>query len=226
MSDKIALYGDAEKRKQIENVLFKYLNKNDIPFEIHNVSDSEQFLREFLLKNDYKLFMISEKGTVSYLLKIYNNFDRQTVRYAYGKLKFPLTQKELTNQMLEVLKSSHSCPYGVYAAKNAKMSRLIQHENIECIYKQKRKSIFYLNSGETMEVSDSQTKILTELDANYFIKCSKGYIVNFFNIERISDDYKSLILKSGTEIPMSRIGQRELFKSISLSIAGVNAFNY
>ena len=120
LSDKIASYGDAEKRKQIENVLLKYLNKNDIPFEIHNVSDSEQFLREFLLKNDYKLFMISEKGTVSYLLKIYNNFDRQTARYAYGKLKFPLTQKELTNQMLEVLKSSHFCPYGVYAAKNAK----------------------------------------------------------------------------------------------------------
>lgn len=88
LGDKIALYGDAEKRKQIENVLFKYLNKNDIPFEIHNVSDSEQFLREFLLKNDYRLFMISEKGTVSYLLKIYNNFDRQTACYAYGKLSF------------------------------------------------------------------------------------------------------------------------------------------
>ena len=128
--------------------------------------------------------------------------------------------------MFEVLKSSHFCPYGVYAAKNAKMSRLIQHEDIECIYRKKRKSVFYLHSGETMEVSDSQTKILAGLDANYFIKCSKGYIVNFFNIEQISDDYKSLILKSGAEIPMSRSGQKQLFKSISLSIAGVNAFNY
>ena len=77
-----------------------------------------------------------------------------------------------------------------------------------------------------MEVSDSQTKMLTELNANYFIKCSKGYIVNFFNIEQISDDYKSLIMKSGAEIPMSRSGQKQLFKSLSLSITGINVFDY
>ncbi len=226
MNNKIAIYGNAKKQSQIEDVLTRFLKKNDLLFEIHRVSDSEQFLREFLLKDDYRLFLISEKGTVTYLLKIYKNFDLQTSRYVYGKLKFPLTQKGLSNQMLEVLKSSHTCPYGVYAAKNGKMSRLIQHEDIECIYKQKTKSVFYLQSGETMEVPDSLSGILTELDANYFIKCSKGFIVNFFNIEQVSDDYKTLIMKSGVEIPMSRIGQKNFFKSLSLSITGVNAFNY
>ena len=226
MNNKIVLYGDIKKQKQIEDVLCKFLNKNDITFKIHLVSDSKQFLKEFLLKEDYRLFMISEKGTVSYLLKIYNNFDRKTTRYVYGKLKFPLTQKELRNQMIEILKSSHSCPYGIYAAKNAKMSRLIQHSDIECIYKEKNKSIFYLKSGEIMEVSDSLSRIFAELDTNYFIKCSKGYIVNFFNIEQVSDDYKTLIMKSGVEIPMSRIGEKRFFKSLSLSITGVNAFNY
>lgn len=128
--------------------------------------------------------------------------------------------------MLEAVKSSHTCPYGVYAAKNAKMSRLILHEDIEYIYKEKTKSVFYLRSGETMEVSDSQSMILTELDANYFLKCRKGYIVNFFNIDQLSDDYKTLIMKSGAEIPMSKIGEKEFLKSLSLSITGVNAFNY
>jgi DNA-binding LytR/AlgR family response regulator len=226
MKNKIALYGDAEKLNQVEDVLSKYLNENDIPFEIHRISDSEQFLKEFLLKDDYMLFMMNEKGILRYLLKIYKNFDRHTTRYAYGKLKFPLTQTELKKHMLEAVKSSHTCPYGVYAAKNAKMSQLIQHPDIECIYKEKNKSVFYLSSGETMEVPDSLSGILTELDANYFIKCSKGFIVNFFNIEQVSDDYKTLIMKSGVEIPMSRIGQKNFFKSLSLSITGVNAFNY
>jgi len=47
--------------------------------------------------------------------------------------------------MLEAVKSLHTCPYGVYAAK----------------------------------VPDSLSGILTELDTNYFIKCSRVYIVNF-----------------------------------------------
>ncbi len=127
--------------------------------------------------------------------------------------------------MFEAVKSSHTCPYGVYAAKNAKMSQLIHHSDIECIYKEKNKSIFYLSSGETIEVPDSLSGILTELDSNYFIKCSKGFIVNFFNIEQVSDDYKTLTMKSGVEIPMSSIGQKNFFKSLSLSITGVNAFN-
>jgi len=77
-----------------------------------------------------------------------------------------------------------------------------------------------------MEVTDSLSRISAELDANYFIKCSKGYIVNFFNVERLSYDYKSLTMKSGAEIPMSRVGEKQFFKSLSFSIAGVNAFNY
>ena len=114
--------------------------------------------------------------------------------------------------MLKTVKSEHICPYNVYEAKNSKLSQLILHEDIECIYREKTKSVFYLHSGETMEVSDSLSGILTELNANYFIKCSKGYIVNFFNIEQVSDDYRTLTLKSGVEIPMSRIGSKELFQ--------------
>jgi len=226
LDNKIAIYADSKKQKQIEDVLTKFLKKNDIPFKIHLVSDPEKFLGELLLKHDYRLFMVSEEGSIIYLLKIHNNFDRRTTCYDYGRLKFPLTQKELSNQILEVLKLSHTCPYDVYAAKNAKMYRLIQHADIEYIRRDKTKSVFYLQSGETMEVTDSLSRISAELDANYFIKCSKGYIVNFFNVERLSYDYKSLTMKSGAEIPMSRVGEKQFFKSLSFSIAGVNAFNY
>ncbi len=79
MKNKIALYGDAEKLNQVEDVLSKYLN---------------------------------EKGILRYLLRIYKNFDRHTSRYA------------------------------------------------------------------------------------------------FFDIEQVSDDYKTLTMKSGAEIPMSRTGKK------------------
>ncbi|GEM_PF-1487971 len=39
----------------------------------------------------------------------------------------------------------------------------------------------------------------------------------FFNIEQVSDYYKTLTMKSGAEIPMSRTGKKEFFKSLSLS---------
>ena len=57
MSSKIALYGDAKKLTQIENVLSVFLNKNSIPLEIHRVFDSEQFLREFFIKDNYRLLI-------------------------------------------------------------------------------------------------------------------------------------------------------------------------
>ena len=226
MKNKIALYGNYKKLNQIEDVLSGYLDENVVPYEIHRISDSEQFLREFLTKDDYLLFIISEKGSVSYLLKIYKNFDRKTSRYAYGKLNYPLTQNELSSRIIEAVKSSHTCPYGVYAAQNTKLSCLIQHADIEYIHKENSKSIFYLCSGETIEVPDSLSWVFTMLDTNYFIKCSKGYIINFFNIEKVSDDYKSIIMKSGAEIPMSRIGKKQFLKSLSLSITGINAFLY
>ena len=47
MKNKIALYGNYKKLNQIEDVLSKYLNEDDIPYEIHRISDSEQFLREY-----------------------------------------------------------------------------------------------------------------------------------------------------------------------------------
>lgn len=226
MKNKIALCGDAEKRKQMEGVLSKCLEKNDIPFKIHHVSDSQQFVSSFLLENDFRLFMMSAKGTISYMLKIYNNFDQQSSCYIPGTLKFPLTQVEFTKHMLEVFKLSHVCPYGAYAAKNAKMSRIILHEDIQFIYKKKRKSVIFLYNGESVEVTSSHAQILKELDSNYFAKCSKGFIVNFFSIEQISDDYKTLLMKSGAIIPMSMLGRKQLFKTLSLSITGINVFNY
>ncbi len=226
MKNKIALLGDAEKRGQMEAVLSKCLKAHDIPFEIHHVSDSQKFIHEFLFNNDFRLFMESSRGTITYMLKIYTNFDRQCSRHVAGTLKPPLTQNKFIKHMLEVIKSSNVCPYGMYAAKNTKMSRLIPHEDIQFIYKEKYKSMIYLSNGEYVEEVTTHAKVLKELDTSYFFKCHQSYIVNFFNIEEISDDYKFILMKSGDIIPMSRLGFKQLVKAISLSIAGVNSFDY
>lgn len=88
MKNKIALYGEAEKLNQAENVLSKYLNENDVPFEIHRISDSRQFLREFLLKDDY---MVSAKYDAYYILGLSNDIEALknaiTLKYNNGLAK-------------------------------------------------------------------------------------------------------------------------------------------
>ncbi len=226
MKNKIALLGGAKRRRQMEGVLSGCLKAYDIPFEIHHVPNSQKFMHEVLFNNNFRLIMESSKKTITYMLKIYTNFDQQYSRYAAGTLKYPLTRAEFIKNMLEVFKLSGTCPYGVYAAKNGKMSRLIPHEDIQFIHKEKNKSVIHMHSKEEIKEVTTQAKVLKKLDASYFFKCHQGYVVNFFNIEEISDDYKFLLLKSGDIIPMSKLGFKQLVKAISLSIAGVDAFDY
>lgn len=210
----------------MEGVLSECLKAFDIPFEIHHIPNTQKFIHDFLFNNNFRLFMESSKETITYMLKIYTNSDQQYSRHVAGTLKYPLTQAEFIKDMLAAIKLSRICPYGVYAAKNGKMSRLIPHEDIQFIHKEKHKSVIYLYDGEYMKEVTSQARIQKELDASYFFKCHQGYIVNFFNIEQISDDYKFLLMKSGAIIPMSRLGLKQLVKSLSISITGVNAFDY
>lgn len=137
-----------------------------------------------------------------------------------------MKKSEFIENMLEAFKLSGVCPYGVYAAKNGKMSRLILHEDIRFIHKEKNESVIHMCSGEDVKEATTQTQVLKALDASYFFKCHKRYVVNFFNIEEISDDYKFLLLKSGDVIPMSKLGFKQLIKAISLSVTGTNAFDY
>ncbi|NYB74943.1 LytTR family transcriptional regulator DNA-binding domain-containing protein [Sedimentibacter hydroxybenzoicus DSM 7310] len=86
--------------------------------------------------------------------------------------------------------------------------------------------MIHMHHGEDIKEMATQTKVLKELDSSYFFKCRQGYVVNLFNIEEISDDYKFLLLKSGDIIPMSRLGFKQLVKPIPLSITGVDTFDY
>lgn len=226
MKNKIALLGGAKRRRQMESVLSECFKAYDIPFEIHHIPNSKKFIHEVLFNNDFRLIMENSKETITYMLKIYTNFDQQYSRHAAGTLQYPLTKSEFIKNMLKALKLSSTCPYGVYAAKNGKMSRLIPHEDIQFIHKEKNKSVIHMCNGEDIKELTTQTKVLKELDASYFFKCHKGYVVNFFNIEEISDDYKFLLLKSGDVIPMSKLGFKQLIKAISLSVTGTNAFDY
>ena len=226
MKNKIALLGGAKRRRQMETVLSGCFKAHDIPFEIHHVPNSKKFIHEVLFNNDFRLIMESSKETITYMLKIYTNFDQQHSRHVAGTLQYPLTKSEFIKNMLKALKLSSVCPYGVYAAKNGKMSRLIPHEDIQFIHKEKNKSVIHMCNGEDIKELTTQTKVLKQLDASYFFKCHRGYVVNLFNIEETIDDYKFLLMKSGDIIPMSKLGFKQLVKAISLSIIGVDAFDY
>lgn len=165
MKNKIALLGGAKRRRQMESVLSECFKAYDIPFEIHHVPNSKKFIHEVLFNNDFRLIMENSKETITYMLKIYTNFDQQYSRHAAGTLQYPLTKSEFIKNMLKAFKLSGVCPYGVYAAKNGKMSRLIPHEDIQFIHKEKNKydyKFLLLKSGDIIPISKPGFKQLVK----------------------------------------------------------------
>jgi DNA-binding LytR/AlgR family response regulator len=60
-----------------------------------------------------------------------------------------------------------------------------------------------LKGGETEEVNKSITKLKVELPEDYFAECTKGYIVNFYNVKKIDRVNHNLVMYSGYKIPIS-----------------------
>lgn len=71
-------------------------------------------------------------------------------------------------------------------------------------------------------IGKSTAKIAKELNKSHFIKCSQGYIINLFNIDKIDTSRKVVRMKSGAEVPISRKGQREFLKAIFITTTGIN----
>lgn len=223
---KIALLGNVEKRKQMESVLSQCLDEKNVICKIYHSSNSLQFMKDYYYNSDIRLCLLCYEGTITYIIKVYTNFNPKLSHCSRGTLKFPLTHENVNMHLLRKLLLPKVCPYGAYTVKRRKTTRRILHENIEYINREKNISIIHLNDGDKETTSKSTALIAKELNKKYFARCGKGYVVNIFNIDRISDDFKIITLKSGAKIPMTRSGKKEFLKSLSLTITGINIFNY
>lgn len=67
------------------------------PFNLHSLAV------RFLAMMTFVLLWKAQK-TITYMLKIYTNFDQQCSRHVAGTLEYPLTKAESIKNMLEALK--------------------------------------------------------------------------------------------------------------------------
>lgn len=218
--NKIVICGNTRMIKQIEDILVQCFKEEGTSIEIYHVSSPLYLMRDYLSDTSYKLIIINSKDSITYMINAYANFNLGISRYIAGQIKFPLTHEKIHKNIVEKLKFSWTCPYGSYTLRNKGVLRRILHEEIEYIHREKKKSIIYLNNGDSEPVKKSTAKIEGELNKSHFIKCSKGYIVNLFNIDKIDISSKTVRMKSGAEVPISRRGQREFIKALFITVTG------
>jgi len=92
---KIGIFGGTEERKQMEEVLLQYLNKNHISSNITQSYDSMQMIKNCLFKNDFHLYMICAQEKVSYVLRVCDGLIPKDSCFANGTVNFPLTYDEI-----------------------------------------------------------------------------------------------------------------------------------
>jgi len=236
----VVLYGSTGERRQMKGVLSRYFNENNIPFKLRQASSSAQFMNDYLFNHKIHLFMICIGGEITCILKSYNDFNLHTSRYTTDTVKFPLTYDDVGDKIGKKLKLSYFynwkgketrlsliCPYGTYTLKNRKGVRKILHEEIEYIHREEKgKSVIHLSNGETETTYKSLNQLERELDRKYFVKCNKKYLINFLNIYMVNDNWDGVYMKSGIEIPFTKKGLKMFYKSMTMSLLGINIFTY
>lgn len=229
---KIALYCNSEEKKQIEGTLSQYLMENNVPFKIFHTFSLQKFMQDYLLSNKFHLLITCEEraaltGTVTYMKKVYDNFDMGSHEYISGTARYPLTHDEIHKEMIIKLPLPMVCPYGAYLLKTRKVIRKLMHEEIEFVFSEKGGvSIIFLNNGDIEIIHKSLVQLERELDKSYFVKCSRKYLINIFNIESVNDKWNTFTMKSGAEIPITRTYVKKFNKAFSLTVSGINIFDY
>lgn len=217
---KIALHCDVQSRKQFEPALSKYLTEKNMPFEIYHVNSASKFLSNYFFQSDFQLLLICKNDTLSYIMKTYHNFDKNYMHMVSGVLELPLKPESIEKELFDNIENSYCCPFGVYVINNRTFFQSILHEDIEYIQREKNKTIIYLRNGETVETNKSINTIKKELNEKYFVKCSKGYLVNTFNIKKAYKDIHSIELKSGARIPLTKRNFKEFLRTYIFSMHG------
>ena len=219
---RIALHSNIQERKEIEPVLTAYLTEKKIAFEIYHVDSVPEFLSYYFSRKEFKLLLICENKELSYIIKIYHNFDKNYMHTISGILELPLTPDSIEKKLFNNIENTYICPYGVYNVSTRAVCRKILHEDIEFIKRIKNKSVIYLRNGDTEETNKSVNKIKKELNERYFIICRKGYMVNIFNINKVNKDTHIIELKSGTKIPLTKRNFQVFLKEYIFSTQGIN----
>lgn len=217
---KILLYGNAAERKILEEALLPHLKENNISFDIHHLSDSQKFAKNYLFNSDYRLTVAYLEGVTTYIIRSCSDMPLPYV--ITGSMSFPPAPEEIDEKIIRNRELASFFSPGEFTVTHRNFTRKIPYEDIDYIQSDNKKTIIHLSNGDTETVSKNIGKVKAEINRKYFVKCCLGYIVNTRNIRKIhrsGRDYKVLELKSGAKVTLTNTYFDKFAEAYSLSIS-------
>ena len=222
---KILLYGSAGERKILEEALQKSLKENKISFNIHNLSNPQQLMKNYLLNSSYRLIVACLDGTTAYVIK---GDGSVPVSYVTGIIAFPPTPEEIDEKLIRNRELASFYSSGEYTVTHRGFTRKIPYEEIDYIRSDNKKTIMHLTNGDTEIIPKGIRKVNAEINRKYFAKCCIGYIVNTRNIHKIhrsGNNSRAIEFKSGAKVIMTSGYFKKFANAYSMSVSGLAGLN-
>jgi len=209
---KIGIYSsDSNQKKQIKRAMKKYFNDLKMESDIRCITAKKNVLKNFTDKYaEYNIVLFCEENRINYikrnLVNYLENFSSQTV----GWTDFPLDTEKIDEIIFN--EDYHNCPRGVYGLNTNTTVRAVSYSDIEYCQWINGKTVIFLKDNETEEITDSIKNLKTELSEDYFSDCSKGYIINLYNVKKIDRSNHQLVMNSGCRISINQRKYSDLVK--------------
>lgn len=208
-------------REKIQTLLEEYLEKRELPYELHSFISGESFLEqcENQVKFDIVFLDISMKEldgiqTAQRIRSFHNDtyivfvtafmdyalegYKVNAVRYLM-KDTLDLAMEECMTAILQKMQVAHvTFPFPEGEKK-------LYTDNILYVESRGHKSIFhYMEEGEvTYQIYDKLDNVERKLEGCYFLRIHKSYLVNMKHIRKVSN-YMAY-LDTGEELPIPRL---------------------
>lgn len=190
----------------------------EMPFEngFHLLEQTKKFTYEVIFTTAYHHYAISaiKANALDYLLK---PIEIEELISAVQKAEKRIENKESkTDKNLEALLSK------ITQGNNQKISlashdgiTIVDLNNIICFEADSNYTHVYLVNGKKITISKTLKTFEKTVDEHVFLRVHNSFIVNFECIERyLKGDGGTLIMKDGSQIPVSRAYKQDLLNKI------------
>jgi len=210
---RIGVYSsDLEQKREIKNQISEYLEYLNIKYKIAFIKTKSIALRNITDKlTMFNIVIICDGKKVTYIKDNNPNPANKNNVRAFGWVDAPLNNDKIEDIIFSC--DNRGCPLGLYHLMTKKLIRTISYEEIECIMRVERKTIFYLRGNELVETNESVKKIKEKLPEGFFVDCIKGVIINYYNLKRIDKTNFIITTNSDYKIQVNKNNISRLIKN-------------
>lgn len=229
MRYKVAVCDDMEDSvTYITNAVKKWADVTDNTVEISSFPSSEAFLFNYEDENDFDILLldIEMKGMngVDLAKKLRSENNESQIVFITGYSEFigegydvsalhyllkPVDEEKLLSVLDRAVKVISKRESRISVTFD-RQTEFISLSKILYLEAQKQYTVLY-TVDETLKVKKSLSEFELQLDEK-FLRCQRSFIVNLSYVSRIKNDY--VVLKNGTEIPISRGMSEKIGKEI------------